>query len=87
MIRIARKKPVSVRYLEFVGVEETGSEAEAFLGYDFISLIPSTNQLIVRTLEGELTASPGDLLIEGVNGEHYPCKPDIFAATYEEVEA
>ncbi len=40
----------------------------------------------IRTLEGEFGAAPGDWIIKGVKGEFYPCKPDIFAATYEKVE-
>ncbi len=40
----------------------------------------------VVTLEGLLEVTPGDWIITGVNGEHYPCKPDIFEATYERVE-
>ena len=40
----------------------------------------------VETLEGWHIVCPGDWIITGVNGEHYPCKPDIFAATYEEVK-
>lgn len=39
--------------------------------------------LLIPTLEGEMTAKPGDWIIRGVQGEFYPCKPDIFAATYE----
>jgi hypothetical protein len=39
----------------------------------------------IKTLEGGHTVSPGDWIITGVKGEHYPCKPDIFALTYEEV--
>ncbi|MCI7403964.1 MAG: PGDYG domain-containing protein [Pyramidobacter sp.] len=39
----------------------------------------------VDTLEGGHVVCPGDYIITGVNGEHYPCKPDIFAKTYEEV--
>lgn len=39
----------------------------------------------VKTLEGEMTITPGDWLITGVKGEKYPCKPDIFEATYEPV--
>lgn len=42
-------------------------------------------RLIVMTLEGRLLAMPGDWLIKGVKGEVYPCAPDVFAATYEEV--
>lgn len=41
----------------------------------------------VETLEGGHIVTPGDWIITGVKGEHYPCKPDIFAATYEPVEA
>lgn len=37
----------------------------------------------IRTLEGDIFASPGDWVIKGVQGEFYPCKPDIFEATYE----
>lgn len=40
--------------------------------------------LTIKTLEGEMTANPGDWIIKGVKGELYPCKPDIFAATYED---
>jgi len=40
----------------------------------------------VETLEGTMQGNPGDYLIRGVNGEYYPCKPDIFAKTYELVE-
>lgn len=40
----------------------------------------------IKTLEGEMRADPGDWIIKGVKGELYPCKPDIFAATYDAVE-
>lgn len=40
----------------------------------------------IKTLEGEMEVSPGDWIITGVKGEKYPCKPDIFAATYEAVD-
>jgi len=42
--------------------------------------------LIIKTLEGQHIASKGDYIIRGVHGEYYPCKPDIFAKTYELVE-
>ena len=42
-------------------------------------------QLLIRTPEGETSASPGDWIIRGVQGELYPCKPDIFEETYEAV--
>ena len=40
----------------------------------------------IETLEGELIVTDGDWIITGIKGEHYPCKPDIFLATYELVE-
>jgi len=40
----------------------------------------------IETLEGTMHASPGDYIITGVNGEKYPCKPDIFKKTYEPAE-
>jgi hypothetical protein len=40
----------------------------------------------IKTLEGDHLASKGDWIIQGVQGELYPCKPDIFVATYEPVE-
>jgi hypothetical protein len=39
----------------------------------------------ISTLEGRMRADPGDWIITGIKGERYPCKPDIFAATYEPV--
>lgn len=42
--------------------------------------------LSIKTLEGTHAAEPGDWIIRGVAGEFYPCKPDIFDATYEPVE-
>lgn len=42
--------------------------------------------LVIPTLEGNMTASPGDFIIKGINGEFYPYKPDIFHKTYEKVE-
>lgn len=42
--------------------------------------------LVIKTLEGEHIASFGDYIIKGVKGEFYPCKPDIFKLTYEEVK-
>lgn len=41
--------------------------------------------LVIKTLEGEHVATLGDWIIKGAKGEFYPCEPDIFAATYEEV--
>jgi len=43
--------------------------------------------VLIPTLEGTMEAKPGDWIIRGVQGEFYPCKPQIFAATYEPVDA
>lgn len=42
--------------------------------------------IVISTLEGDMRANPGDWIIKGVNGEFYPCKPDIFEKSYEPVE-
>ena len=48
-----------------------------------VSIDPRDGRLIISTLEGLHWADPGDWIIRGVQGEFYPCKPGIFAATYE----
>ena len=50
------------------------------------SILLPNDPLLIKTLEGDLTVSPDDWIIQGVKGEIYPCKPDIFAATYEPAE-
>ena len=44
------------------------------------------HNLVIETLEGEMMCMPGDYLIKGIKGEWYPCKSEIFKATYEEVD-
>lgn len=51
-----------------------------------VGFTPPTGELHIPTLEGTHIAKPGDMIIRGVKGEFYPCKPDIFEATYEEVK-
>ena len=46
---------------------------------------PDGARIIISTLEGAMIANPGDYIIKGVKGEIYPCKPDIFAATYDQM--
>ena len=77
-----RKKPVVIEATQFDGTIVSVEEL----------MIPEVSQdlgsktLQIPTLEGVMTASPGDFIIRGVNGELYPCKPDIFEKTYEKVE-
>ena len=51
-----------------------------------IEAYQTDKEIVIHTLEGDMIASGGDYIITGVNGEQYPCKPDIFEKTYESVE-
>lgn len=82
LIRQFQKKPVIIEAFEWTG--ETCPEIEEFLrGTNHFRV---DKNLVIHTLEGDMTASLGDFIIKGVNGELYPCKPDIFWETYEEVK-
>ena len=80
MIKKYRKKPVTIEAIQWNG--ENLSEIR-----DFMRSTVETHGsvLIIPTLEGDMYASLNDYIIKGVNGEFYPCKPYIFAKTYEEV--
>lgn len=78
-----RKKPVVIEATCHHGKESVGYLYEWTEGYCFVD---DDNELAIRTLEGTMKVSVGDWVIRGVQGEYYPCKPDIFAATYEPVE-
>jgi len=79
-----RKKPVVIEAMQYEG----GKTTSALLhwvrhhGTD-IGIGFGGKHLTITTLEGEMRADIGDWIIKGVKGEFYPCKPDIFAATYE----
>src|SRR5215469_12901472 len=79
-----RKKPVVINAVRYDG--NNIPEIFDFAGFDNVDL-PSymSDELMITTLEGEHIASVGDWIIQGIKGEFYPCKPDIFEATYEEV--
>jgi len=85
-----RKKPVEIEAMFFDGTEDTmhaisrwmtnGQDAyETFEDYDG----GDVESVTIETLEGNMKASVGDWIIKGVKGEFYPCKPDIFADTYD----
>ena len=80
MVRAYRKKPVVVDAVQWTG--ENHAEMCEFIDPEAFEIIPRVG-LVIHTLEGDHHASPGDYIIKGVNGEFYPCKPDIFAKTYE----
>ena len=80
MARVYRKKPVVIEAVQWTG--ENHAEMCDFIDPEVFEIIPRVG-LVIHTLEGDHHASPGDYIIKGVNGEFYPCKPDIFAKTYE----
>ncbi|AOD23818.1 hypothetical protein IM25_21385 [Rhodococcus sp. p52] len=92
-----RKKPVEIEARQWDGTAERFAELQEWGGLDtFVVECTATStgggdprwleRLIVPTLEGQMRADIGDWIIRGVKGEFYPCKPDIFEATYEPVE-
>jgi hypothetical protein len=81
-----RKKPVVIEAMQWKG-RVNCDEAHDFIGLPRCSDGElNHDRLHIPTLEGTMTARPGDWIIKGVQGEFYPCKPDIFEATYEPVE-
>lgn len=83
-----RKKPVVIEAIQYKGEEniknvfkwidlENDSREQIYLEKD---------ELLIKTLEGDMKVDVGDFIIKGVSGEFYPCKPDIFEKTYEPVE-
>lgn len=85
-----RKKPVVVEAMQWNG--NNLYECLCFMNCDKKQPEPynishnAKNEIAIQTLEGTMIASVGDYIIRGVNGELYPCKPDIFEKTYEVVE-
>jgi hypothetical protein len=74
----ATKKPVEIEFVRLTPL--TLNAVEEFVGGD---LDVRNGEAIIATLEGAMHASVGDVIIKGVQGEFYPCKPDIFAQTYD----
>lgn len=87
MILKYRKKPVVI---EAAQLERgmTHLDAKRLAKWCGGTLFASNHwHIVIKTLEGEMEVQEGDYIIKGVAGEFYPCKPDIFKATYELVEA
>lgn len=81
-----RKKPVVIEAMQF-------TEADKDRCFNFVTCTRNATYnpqgeplLVIQTLEGDMVTTLGDWIIKGVKGEFYPCKPDIFEATYEPVE-
>lgn len=84
-----RKKPVVIEAIQFNGIDNA-NECIQFANDRAITqtLLRGTRWVLcltIPTLEGPMTADPGDWIIKGVKGEFYPCKPYIFDMTYEPV--
>jgi hypothetical protein len=78
-----RKKPVVIEAMQYG--PETCAAICAWMSQEHFPdpEVCGVCDLIIPTLEGDMTARPGDWIIKGVKGEFYSCKPDIFAAIYE----
>ena len=80
MIKNFKKKPVIIEAVQF-----TGDNVDFIKEFTNYNSSICNSELNIHTLEGNMIASVGDWIIKGVKGEFYPCKPDIFESTYEEV--
>ena len=84
------KRPVVIEAMQFTG--DNAAEVARWCGGRIGSEAKASDRtdvaywLDIPTLEGVMKASLGDYIIRGVQGEFYPCKPDIFEATYEAVD-
>lgn len=90
-----RKKPVEIEAQQYTDAKSGSEIIQRILdagGSASLHCVDPDEQdhgghtIRIRTLEGDMHASIGDWVICGVQGEFYPCKPDIFAATYDEVD-
>lgn len=84
-----RKRPIVVEAFQWDAKGDTWPEWLAAAGRKRPSTVGSFNCMngtaTIHTLEGQMDVAPGDYIIQGVQGELYPCKPDVFEATYEVV--
>jgi hypothetical protein len=83
-----RKKPVIVDAVQWAGARDTNRILNwlAQMGANITGWEFHDTDITIPTLEGDHKALPGDFIIRGTAGEFYPCKPEIFANIYEEVE-
>lgn len=91
-----KKKPIVIEAIQHNGTDETffkhikpfcpGIIDGGFVGKEDNENGKDSWPLFINTLEGNMCADIGDFIIKGINGEFYPCKPDIFEKTYEVVE-
>jgi hypothetical protein len=86
-----KKKPVVVEAIQWDGTRKGIAAIESAFNnletncttYDMGDIYSEPISWTIYTLEGLITATPGDYIIKGIKGEFYPCKPDVFELTYE----
>ena len=87
MVKYFRKKPIVIQAIQYNGKNE--SEISNFVGPNLMMIeedfLGEHKFLYIDTLEGRLEISLNDYVIKGFKGEFYPCKPDIFEKTYDEI--
>jgi len=84
-----RKKPVVIEAFKWTGGPNQIEDPEWIIAAIKKGIVTFSNDpfgMLIETLEGTHRANPGDFIIQGIQGEIYPCKPDIFEQTYELVE-
>ena len=83
---IFRKKPVVIEAVLWNGIQvsEVTEWIRDALHND--TIMRFGDKVVIKTLEGDMIANPGDYIIKGIKGELYPCKPDIFEQTYEPIK-
>ena len=74
------KKPIVIEAIQYTG--ENTEDVVNFIT-DRHCTILNDKRILINTLEGNIEASPNDYIIKSVQGEFYPCKPDIFKSTYD----
>ena len=84
-----KKKPVVIEAVQFFDTVESINELSEFIDDQNLRVSyenPEHPVVKIETLEGIMTASVGDYILKGIQGEFYPCKPEIFEKTYEQVQ-
>lgn len=84
-VRRFRKKPVEVEAIQFT--DKSKNEVFGWVTCQKTASFDMENKpvLVIKTLEGQMTAMMGDWVIKGIKGEFYPCKPDIFERSYDKI--
>lgn len=85
MPRLYRKRPVVIEAVEFKTDRSNIGELIDFLIVGKVHHIIKQAGIVIRTLEGDMMAEPGDFVVKGIKSEFYPVKPGIFAGSYEPV--